>query len=79
MSGLRYLTPPDAVLPSRSPLADALGPSRRPNGLLSGLFAAESRPNPYELVTREQTVTLERRVWEALDRGDPIDVSLFRP
>lgn len=79
MTGLKYLNPPGAVLPSQLSLADALGAPVRPNGLLGGLSAAALRPNPYELVTRQQTVTLERRVWEALDRGETVNVPLFRP
>ena len=79
MTGLRYLNPPSTTFPQLSPLASALGTSSRQRGQLSGLAAVAIRPNPYELVTREQTVTLERRVWDALDRRETVNVPLFRP
>ena len=75
MNGLGYLNPPSAL----SRLANSLGTSSRTRGQLSGLANVALRPNPYELVTREQTVTLERRVWDALDTGETVNVPLFRP
>ena len=79
MTGLGYLNPPGGALSQLSPKANGFGALSRPNGLLSGLASSALRPSPYELVTRTQTVTLERRVWEALDKGGSVDVSLFRP
>ena len=79
MTGLKYLNPPSTAFPQLSPLASALGISSLPRGQLSGLAAVAIRPNPYELVAREQTVTLEGRVWDALDRGETVNVPLFRP
>ena len=79
MTGLRYLNPPSTAFPQLSPLASVLGASSLPRGQLSGLAAVAIRSNPYELVTKEQTVTLERRVWDALDRRETVNVPLFRP
>lgn len=59
--------------PRRSIVADALGARPQLNGLLRG------RPNPYEMESRPQMVTLERRVWDALDRREAFNVPLVRP
>ena len=75
MTGLKYLNPPSYG----GALANALGASYQPRGQLSGLASVALPPNPYELVTRTQTVILERRVWDALDRRETVNLPLFRP
>lgn len=43
------------------------------------LAEAEKLPKPLDRLTLPQTVTLDRWAWEALNRGETVTLSLYRP
>ena len=48
--------------------------------LIALLMAGEQmHPVPTDRVTLPQTVTLERWAWDALNRGEPVTLTLYRP